>query len=96
MRLVGGDLALDFVNTRSGPPVGRPDDDVLVGYAELVVLGCLRGRPHGGRIREAASPREQGPRRRRRGVRALAEDAATTSTRSSGRWRVADARMHVH
>lgn len=36
MRLIGGDLALDFINTRSGPPLGVPVDDVLTGYAELV------------------------------------------------------------
>lgn len=36
MRLIGGDLALDFINTRSGPPLGAPVDDVLTGYAELV------------------------------------------------------------
>jgi predicted RNA-binding Zn ribbon-like protein len=36
MRLVGGDLALDFVNTRGGPPVGTPDDDVLGGYDDLI------------------------------------------------------------
>ena len=43
MRLVGGDLALDFVNTRSGPPGGPPDDDVLTGYAELVAWGVYAG-----------------------------------------------------
>ncbi|MEU4556463.1 putative RNA-binding Zn ribbon-like protein [Micromonospora violae] len=43
MRLVGGNLALDFVNTRSGPPVGAPDDDVLTGYAELVAWGAYAG-----------------------------------------------------
>jgi predicted RNA-binding Zn ribbon-like protein len=36
MRIVGGNLALDFVNTRSGPPAGPPDDDVLHGYPDLV------------------------------------------------------------
>lgn len=36
MRIVGGNLALDFVNTRTGPPGGPPDDDLLVGYDELV------------------------------------------------------------
>jgi len=36
MRLVGGNLALDFVNTRSGPPAGPPDDDALTGYPALV------------------------------------------------------------
>jgi predicted RNA-binding Zn ribbon-like protein len=42
MRLVGGDLALDFVNTRAGPP-GAPDDDVLTGYPELVTWGVYAG-----------------------------------------------------
>lgn len=36
MRIVGGDLALDFLNTRSGPPTGQPDDDILRGYPDLV------------------------------------------------------------
>ncbi|MFG1740814.1 CGNR zinc finger domain-containing protein [Micromonospora chalcea] len=43
MRLVGGDLALDFLNTRAGPPVGPPDDDVLTGYAELIAWGVYAG-----------------------------------------------------
>ncbi|MEU8425503.1 ABATE domain-containing protein [Micromonospora sp. NPDC048835] len=43
MRLVGGNLALDFINTRTGPPVGDPDDDVLTGYAELVAWGAYAG-----------------------------------------------------
>ncbi|MFC6023674.1 CGNR zinc finger domain-containing protein [Plantactinospora solaniradicis] len=43
MRLVGGNLALDFVNTRVGPPVGAPDDDVLTGYPELVAWGVYAG-----------------------------------------------------
>jgi predicted RNA-binding Zn ribbon-like protein len=50
MRLVGGDLALDFVNTRTGPPVGPPDDDVLTGYPELVAWGV-----HAGALTEAAA-----------------------------------------
>lgn len=36
MRLVGGNLGLDLVNTRSGPPDGAPDDDVLSSYDEFV------------------------------------------------------------
>jgi predicted RNA-binding Zn ribbon-like protein len=47
MRLVGGSLALDFVNTRSGPVSGPPDDDVLAGYGDLVgwarYAGALTG-----------------------------------------------------
>ncbi|MDG4808764.1 CGNR zinc finger domain-containing protein [Micromonospora sp. WMMD1120] len=43
MRLVGGNIALDLVNTRSGPPVGPPDDDVLTGYPELVAWGAYTG-----------------------------------------------------
>ncbi|WP_165367381.1 CGNR zinc finger domain-containing protein [Phytoactinopolyspora endophytica] len=42
MRLVGGNLALDFVNTRTGPP-DRSDDDVLMGYRELVAWGIYAG-----------------------------------------------------
>ncbi|MEU0077587.1 ABATE domain-containing protein [Micromonospora tulbaghiae] len=43
LRLVGGNLALDFVNTRTGPPVGSPDDDVLTGYPELVAWSVYAG-----------------------------------------------------
>jgi predicted RNA-binding Zn ribbon-like protein len=43
MRLVGGDLALDFINTRAGPPVGPADDDVLTGYPELVAWSRYAG-----------------------------------------------------
>lgn len=43
MRLVGGNLALDFINTRSGPPAGPPDDDVLTGYPDLVAWGVYAG-----------------------------------------------------
>ncbi|MDG4825378.1 CGNR zinc finger domain-containing protein [Asanoa sp. WMMD1127] len=43
MRLVGGNLALDFVNTRSGPPDGPADDDVLTGHPELVAWGVYAG-----------------------------------------------------
>ena len=43
MRLVGGNLALDLINTRSGPPVGSPDDDVLTGYPELVAWAVYAG-----------------------------------------------------
>ncbi|MEV4711460.1 ABATE domain-containing protein [Micromonospora sp. NPDC049374] len=43
MRLVGGNLALDFVNTRTGPPVGPPDDDVLTGYPALVAWAGYAG-----------------------------------------------------
>jgi predicted RNA-binding Zn ribbon-like protein len=56
MRIVGGNVALDFVNTRSGPPAGPPDDDILNGYEDLLAwtrhVGLLtdsqvaRGRRH--------------------------------------------------
>ena len=36
VRLVGGDLALDFVNTQTGPPDGPPDSDALEGYDDLL------------------------------------------------------------
>lgn len=43
MRLVGGNLALDFINTRAGPPSGPPDDDVLTSYPELLAWGVYAG-----------------------------------------------------
>jgi predicted RNA-binding Zn ribbon-like protein len=43
MRLVGGTVAQDFVNTRVGPPAGPPDDDVLTGYPELVAWAVHAG-----------------------------------------------------
>ncbi|MFF0231644.1 CGNR zinc finger domain-containing protein [Micromonospora sp. NPDC005254] len=43
MHLVGGSLALDFINTRTGPPGGPSDDDVLTGYPELVAWGAYAG-----------------------------------------------------
>jgi predicted RNA-binding Zn ribbon-like protein len=36
MRIVGGNLAIDFANTRVGPPGDPPDDDVLVTYDDLL------------------------------------------------------------
>jgi predicted RNA-binding Zn ribbon-like protein len=36
MRLVGGNLALDFVNTRGGQPGPSPDDEALHDYDDLV------------------------------------------------------------
>ncbi len=43
MRLVGGNLALDFVNSRSGPAGGAPDDDALAGYADVLAWGRYTG-----------------------------------------------------
>jgi predicted RNA-binding Zn ribbon-like protein len=43
MRLVGGNLALDFVNSRSGPVGGAPDDDALTSYADVVAWGRYVG-----------------------------------------------------
>ncbi len=43
MRLVGGNLALDFVNSRSGPASGPPDDDALASYADVVAWARYAG-----------------------------------------------------
>jgi len=43
MRLVGGSLALDFVNSRSGPAGAAPDDDALTGYADVLAWGRYAG-----------------------------------------------------
>ena len=36
VHLVGGDLALDFVNTQTGPPDGPVDGDALDGYDDFL------------------------------------------------------------
>jgi predicted RNA-binding Zn ribbon-like protein len=57
MRIVGGDLALDFVNTRSGPPDGPPDDDVLHRYEDVVAWARHVGvvtEPEAARLRRRA------------------------------------------
>ena len=47
LRIVGGNLALDLLNTRTGPNVGDPDGDVLERYEDLVAwaehLGVITG-----------------------------------------------------
>jgi predicted RNA-binding Zn ribbon-like protein len=43
MRRVGGNLALDFVNTRSGPPDGAPTDEALLEYADFIAWGRYVG-----------------------------------------------------
>ncbi len=43
MRLVGGDVALDFVNTQAGPPGGPPTSDALGSYADLLHWSLLVG-----------------------------------------------------
>lgn len=50
MRLVGGNLGLDFINTRTGPPLGIPDDDLLDGYGGLVAWAA-----HAGVVSEGAA-----------------------------------------
>ena len=41
--LVGGNLALDFANTQSGPPGGEPDVESLAGYEDLVAWAVRVG-----------------------------------------------------
>jgi predicted RNA-binding Zn ribbon-like protein len=57
MRIVGGSLALDFLNTRTGPPGGPTDDDVLRDYGDLVAwarhVGSLGDRAAGRLLRQA-------------------------------------------
>jgi predicted RNA-binding Zn ribbon-like protein len=52
MRLVGGNLALDFVNTRGGRPRPSAEDEVLHDYADLVAWGR-----HDGMLTEARARR---------------------------------------
>jgi predicted RNA-binding Zn ribbon-like protein len=61
MRIVGGNLALDFANTRTGPPAGPPDDDLLGAYEDVVAwarhVGVLTVDEAGGLLRRAARDR---------------------------------------
>lgn len=41
--MVGGNLALDFANTQSGPPGGEPDLESLAGYEDLVAWALRAG-----------------------------------------------------
>ena len=43
LSIVGGDLALDFANTQSGPPGGEPDVEALAGYEDLVAWALRVG-----------------------------------------------------
>ncbi len=65
MRIVGGNLALDYVNTRSGPPAGPPDDDVLHRYEDLVAWACHVGmvtEPEAARLRRQSRTEPEGAR----------------------------------
>lgn len=65
LRLVGGDPALDFLNSRSGPPDGPADVDALTSYAALVewcVYSGTLSRDEGAALLETArsDPEEAG------------------------------------
>jgi predicted RNA-binding Zn ribbon-like protein len=58
LRIVGGDLALDFVNTRSGPRGGPADSEWLSSYADFAAWSRrvgLASRPGSGSAAAAAS-----------------------------------------
>jgi predicted RNA-binding Zn ribbon-like protein len=61
MRIVGGNLALDFLNTRTGPPGGPSDDDILGDYGDLVAwarhVGSLSDLEAGRLLRHARRDR---------------------------------------
>jgi predicted RNA-binding Zn ribbon-like protein len=57
LRIVGGNLALDLANTRTGPPDGPPDGDALPDYGQLVAWAQDRGavtEAEGRRLRDRA------------------------------------------
>ena len=61
--LVGGNLALDFANTQSGPPGGEPDVESLARYEDLVAwavrVGMIGSPDAGSLIRHARrNPRD--------------------------------------
>ena len=42
-RIVGGNLALDLLNTQNGPAGGAPEDDALHDYGDVVAWGAYVG-----------------------------------------------------
>jgi len=65
MRLVGGNLALDLINTRTGPPDGPWSDDALTSYSELVAWSVYCGaltEAEAGRLRRDARADPDGAR----------------------------------
>ena len=42
-RIVGGNVALDLLNTQNGPAGGEPEEDVLESYADLVAWAAHLG-----------------------------------------------------
>ena len=42
-RIVGGNLALDLLNTQNGPSGGAPEDDALRDYGDVVAWGAYVG-----------------------------------------------------
>jgi len=42
-RIVGGNVALDLLNTQNGPAGGAPDEDVLAGYADFLAWAAHVG-----------------------------------------------------
>jgi predicted RNA-binding Zn ribbon-like protein len=57
MRIVGGNLALDLVNTRTGPPSGPTDDELFDSYEDLIGWALHIGAvtdPEAHRLRRAA------------------------------------------
>lgn len=62
LRVVGGNLALDYLNTRSGPPDGPYELEGLRGYEDLVAWAVIAGdlaEPAARRLVEAARRRPQ-------------------------------------
>jgi len=77
VRVVGGDLAIDLVNTRTGPRDGNPDGDVIKSYDDLIAwaqhLGILTTHELEGLRRRAA----------RRPAAAVAAFERATATRDA-------------
>jgi predicted RNA-binding Zn ribbon-like protein len=69
MRLVGGDLALDYVNTRTGPPGAPSSEDVLGDYAGFVAWARHVGIADDGDVRRLVRAADEDPRAAHRAFR---------------------------
>src|SRR5512142_1102537 len=90
LRVVGGNLALDFLNTRSGPPGGPFEVEGLTRYADLLAWAARAGilsEPHARRLAERAARRAGEARDALARALQLREDAFAVFTAVSSRRR---------
>src|SRR4029079_12216620 len=89
-RIVGGNVALDLLNTQNGPAGGPPEDDVLADYGDFVAWAAHLGvstAAEGQRLRRLAGQRPadaEATFQRARETRAYLRDVFDAVARGTG------------